>query len=801
MGSPWSPNIPERESGVEAALAGDAARARAIDAREVEPAFGALADRLAEGALDEREQVAASLAELRRLGRTLVVATPIAFTVGLSLLSGCWLLLGYQRRIRRQALSDALTGLPNRTLLRDRTNQAIRQADRELVPAALALIDLDRFKEVNDTLGHHYGDQLLVQVGERLRGALRAVDTVARLGGDEFAVLLPTIASAEGAVVVVRKLQDALGGSFVLEGLSLDVEASIGVALYPEHGNDPDELLQHADIAMYAAKQTHAGFMLFDPKLDQHSPRRLALLGELRRAIDSEQLVLHYQPKVDAHSGRVLGVEALVRWQHPQHGLLPPGEFIPLAERTGLIGPLTHYVLDAALRQCRAWQQTGRELTVAVNVSARRLLDPGFPDEVAGLLARWDAPARLLVVEITESAIMTDPAHALQVLDRLNQLGVQVSIDDFGTGYSSMAHLKSLPVHELKVDRSFVSQMTSNASDAVIVRSTVDLGRNLGLRVVAEGVEDPATVQELEALGCDAIQGYYISRPVAPDELIRWRDLPVTGLTRLRSGVADNRVRPVRRLQTGHLLPGQRHLHRRDRVVDVARPGRPHDRRAHHRLAEQPRQRDLSRWHVTLAGDRADHVDDVEVGVVVHRVGERVAAGPDRVPLATPLAGAGQQPARQRAPRDHAHPLVQAERDHLPLLLPVDQVVVVLHRHEPGPARLLGGVLGLRELPGVHAGGPDVARLTGPNHVVQRLHGLRDRRLVVPTVDLIEVDVVGAQPAQRRVDAGEDVLAGQSLVVGTRPRREVDLGGEHVVLAVREELGEQPAGDLLAHAV
>jgi diguanylate cyclase (GGDEF)-like protein len=239
MGSPWSPNIPERESGVEAALAGDAARARAIDAREVEPAFGALADRLAEGALDEREQVAASLAELRRLGRTLVVATPIAFTVGLSLLSGCWLLLGYQRRIRRQALSDALTGLPNRTLLRDRIDQASRQADRERCPAALLLIDLDRFKEVNDTLGHHYGDQLLVQVGEWLRGALRAVDTVARLGGDEFAVLLPTIASAEGAVVVVRKLQDALGGSFVLEGLSLDVEASIGVALYPEHGNDP----------------------------------------------------------------------------------------------------------------------------------------------------------------------------------------------------------------------------------------------------------------------------------------------------------------------------------------------------------------------------------------------------------------------------------------------------------------------------------------------------------------------------------------------------------------------------------
>ena len=273
---------------------------------------------------------------------------------------------------------------------------------------------------------------------------------------------------------------------------------------------------------MYAAKQTHTSFVLFDPALDQHSPRKLALLAELRRAIDQQQLVLHYQPKVDAHSGQVLGVEALVRWQHPTHGLLPPGEFIPLAERTGLIGPLTHYVLDAALQQCRDWRRAGHELAVAVNVSARSLLDLAFPDEVAGLLVRWEVPARLLVVEITESTIMADPAHALQILGRLNQMGVQLSIDDFGTGYSSMAYLKSLPVHELKVDQSFVSQMTSNPSDAVIVRSTVDLGRNLGLHVVAEGVEDSLTLQELDALGCDAIQGYYISRPVPPDELIRW---------------------------------------------------------------------------------------------------------------------------------------------------------------------------------------------------------------------------------------------------------------------------------------
>ncbi|HJW60610.1 MAG TPA: diguanylate cyclase, partial [Actinomycetota bacterium] len=300
-------------------------------------------------------------------------------------------------------MHDALTGLPNRTLLRDRLGQAIRQADRELVPAALLLLDLDRFKEVNDTLGHHYGDQLLVQVGERLQTALRQADTVARLGGDEFAVLLPRMETGEGAVVVAKKLQAALHEPFPLDGLSLDVEASIGVALYPEHGSDPDELLQHADIAMYVAKDTHAGFVLFDPKQDQHSPRRLALLGELRRAIDQQQLVLHYQPKVDAHTGQMLGVEALVRWQHPTLGLIPPGDFIPLAERTGLIGPLTDYVLDAALRECRDWRRAGHELAIAVNVSARSLLDLGFPDQVAGLLARWEVPSRLLIVEITES--------------------------------------------------------------------------------------------------------------------------------------------------------------------------------------------------------------------------------------------------------------------------------------------------------------------------------------------------------------------------------------------------------------
>jgi diguanylate cyclase len=510
--------------------AGDTKRVLAIDGGETEPAFAAIEARVNAAADARHTQALGALRALRRTEATVLVATPIAFTAGLGLLALFWVIVvGYQRRTERQAaenqhqaLHDGLTGLPNRTLLRDRTGQAIRQADRELVPAALLLTDLDRFKEINDTLGHHYGDQLLIQVGERLRAALREVDTVARLGGDEFAVLLPKIASAEDAVLVARKLQAALEEPFTLDDLTLAVEASIGLVLYPDHGDDPDELLQRADIAMYAAKDTHAEFMLFDAKLDQHSPRRLALLGELRRAIENEQLVLHYQPIVDAHTNKVLGVEALVRWQHPERGLLPPGDFIPLAERTGLITPLTHYVLKAALQQCRQWCQAGHELAVAVNVSARRLLDLSFPDEVAGLLAIWQVPARLLVVEITESTIMADPAHALEVLGRLDRMGVQVAIDDFGTGYSSMAHLKSLPVHELKIDRSFVMHMTSNTSDAVIVRTTIDLGRNLGLRVVAEGVEDAVTWQELEALNCNAIQGYCVSRPIPAEDLISW---------------------------------------------------------------------------------------------------------------------------------------------------------------------------------------------------------------------------------------------------------------------------------------
>ncbi|HEV3504434.1 MAG TPA: EAL domain-containing protein, partial [Actinomycetes bacterium] len=518
---------------LDAVDAKDMRTANAIHIDRVHPAYIDLTEQTAALAAREQAEATASLTALRRRQHALVPAALIAGVVGVAALGVFLLVLvGYQRRLLRQAaasshqaLHDALTGLPNRELFADRVGQAIRAADRELQPAALLLLDLDRFKDVNDTLGHHHGDQLLCEVGTRLQGALRQVDTVARLGGDEFAMLVPG-ATAQGAASVADKLRTALHAPLTLDGVTLDLDASIGIAVYPDHGNDTAELLQHADVAMYAAKQTHAGFMVYDPTVDQHSPRRLALLGGLRRALERDELVLHYQPKADLLSGQILGAEALVRWQHPDHGLLGPGEFIPLAERTGLIHPLTRWVLDAALRQAAQWHRDGHHLSVAVNVSTRCLLDPGFPDQVTERLDAGQVPAGSLILEVTESAVMADPARALDVLGRLHALGVRLAVDDFGTGYSSMAYLKALPVDELKVDRSFVGHMADSSSDAVIVRSTIDLGHNLGLRVVAEGVESEEAWQRLEALGCDTAQGYYLGQPMPAADLEHWLEQP-----------------------------------------------------------------------------------------------------------------------------------------------------------------------------------------------------------------------------------------------------------------------------------
>jgi len=423
-------------------------------------------------------------------------------------------------RDRHQATHDALTGLPNWELLRDRLEQGLAAATRSEHEIALLLIDLDRFKEINDSLGHTYGDKLLCQVGPRLQSVLRDGDTVARLGGDEFAVLLPSVDGAPEAQAVAERLRQSLHRPFDVDGIALDVEASIGIVLSPWHGTDTEELLRNADIAMYAAKELKAGAVVFEA--DQHvtSPLRLTLLGDLRRALEgTDELFLNYQPKYTLDGERIEGVEALLRWQHPAEGLIPPGDFIPVAEGTGIILRLTERVLNLALAQMRGWLDAGHAVPVAVNLSTRCLLDAGLPEMVQRLLAQYRVPAHLLRLEVTESAVMGDATRCMEVLQRLHDLGVRLSIDDFGTGYSSMSYLRRLPVDELKIDRSFVLGMTTTQQDAVLVRTAIDLGHNLGLTVVAEGVEGAEHVHALRALGCDIAQGYHYARPMLGEAL------------------------------------------------------------------------------------------------------------------------------------------------------------------------------------------------------------------------------------------------------------------------------------------
>jgi len=430
--------------------------------------------------------------------------------------------LALQNEMEHRALHDELTGLPNRTLLADLLEQALRVAKRDGTSAGLLLLDLDRFKEVNDTLGHDYGDELLRQIGPRLSGVLRGVDTIARLGGDEFAVLLPEVRGVEEATEVAAALLAALAIPFTVEGIGVDVEASVGVVISGEHGQDAITLMQRADIAMYVAKTQHLGVFVYDATIDGHSASKLALVGDLRRALDCGELVLHYQPKVSISTGEVLGAEALVRWQHPERGLIFPDEFIPLAENTGLMNPLTRHVLDAALAQARTWVDAGRPLPIAVNLSARDLHDERFADLVAQLLARHDISAHLLELEVTETAIMFDPVRARATLQELSALGIRLSLDDFGAGYTSLSQLTSMPISEIKIDRSFVTTMADDPSNALIVRSVVELGHNLGLTLVAEGVETQIVLNALAGLGCDVAQGYHLSRPIPVAAFDTW---------------------------------------------------------------------------------------------------------------------------------------------------------------------------------------------------------------------------------------------------------------------------------------
>jgi diguanylate cyclase (GGDEF)-like protein len=427
-----------------------------------------------------------------------------------------------ERRITELAYMDRLTGLPNRALFSDRLQQAINAALREGHPLSVMMMDLDRFKYVNDTLGHPIGDLLLCEVAQRLRASLhRTSDTVARLGGDEFAVLLPTDDIEAAKMIAVRMLK-ALEEPTMIEGQLVDIGASIGIVGFPQNGTDMNVLLRRADIAMYTAKRTNTGFALYDEKHDHNSAERLSLMSELRQAVERDQLTLYYQPKVDLATHTVKYVEALIRWDHPTRGFVAPDQFIPFAEQTGYIKTISRWVADKAIHQCAMWREQGIELAVSVNVSARELIQSTLPEMFQSMLEKYGVPAEWIWVEITESAILDDPDHAIETLERLRALGIRISIDDFGTGYSSLSYLKRMPVDELKIDKSFVMGMANHKDDETIVRSTIDLGHNMGLKVVAEGVETEEMLEQLKEMRCDLVQGYHLSRPLPPAKLALW---------------------------------------------------------------------------------------------------------------------------------------------------------------------------------------------------------------------------------------------------------------------------------------
>lgn len=434
--------------------------------------------------------------------------------------------------LRYQALHDPLTGLLNRTALQNDCRDAIEQQHDAHRQLALLLLDLDRFKEVNDALGHKIGDDLLRQIGPRVRQVLNRQSAACyRLGGDEFAILLPHVDDASEATRMAEAVVDALRQPFQAGGVNLEIDGSIGVAVYPEHGTDSHALLRCADVAMYACKRTSVAVTLYRPDLDANTPERLTLMSELDMAIREGQLVLHYQPKIDIAHQRIIGCEALVRWHHPSLGIIPPDRFIPLAEMSDLIQPLTEQVVTQALIQLRAWHEAGLDLSVSVNLSARNLLDQNCGARLEELFDRYPADPSRLELEITETALMSDPDRALEQIRRIGAFGMRLSIDDFGTGYSSLAYLKRLPLHALKIDRAFVSGMLEDEQDLIIVRSTINLAHSLGLEVVAEGVEDRGTAQALHAMGCDYAQGFYFNRPLAPADFIDWCRDNAFGLT------------------------------------------------------------------------------------------------------------------------------------------------------------------------------------------------------------------------------------------------------------------------------
>jgi diguanylate cyclase len=426
-----------------------------------------------------------------------------------------------EKEVLRLAYRDPLSDLPNRALFNDRLRTAVESARRSRSELTVLLLDLDRFKYINDTLGHHVGDQVLQQVAQRVSALVRRSDTTARLGGDEFAVLLVHSGANEG-LGVAQKIVATLEQPISIGQHSLDVRASVGAATFPAHGGDADTLVRHADAAMYAAKRAKSGVASYDPRMHEQREEQLSLLSELQSAIDHGELRLVYQPKVELLGARVSGIEALIRWQHPRKGMIMPDAFVPFAEQTGFVKALSAWVIDAAARQAAAWRAAGRPIKVSINLAAQDLLNPGLDGLLVAALGRNRLPPHLLCIEITESGVMQDAARAIAALERIHDLGIGRAIDDFGTGYSSLAYVKQLKVDELKIDRSFVCNLVADTKDRAIVLSTIELAHNLGLTVVAEGVEDETSAQLLRELGCDEMQGYLVSRPLEAPALEAW---------------------------------------------------------------------------------------------------------------------------------------------------------------------------------------------------------------------------------------------------------------------------------------